>query len=128
MQTWPELAKALTAQRGIAASRFASGSMIVPELFPSSIVTFLRPAFRMIAYPTGGLPVKEIFAIRGSVVTHSPTVPPGPTTTFKTPGGSPASSRISPRRMAVRGVVDAGLGAGGQPGASARPPPRARQL
>src|SRR3972149_3528303 len=121
MQTWPELAKALTAQRGIAASRFASGSMIVPELFPSYIVTFLSPAFRMIASPTGGLPVKEIFATRGSVVIHSHTVTPGPTTTFKTPGGSPASSRISPRRMAVRGVVDAGLRTSVQPAASAGP-------
>jgi hypothetical protein len=30
MQTCPELAKALTAHRGMAASSFASGSMIVP--------------------------------------------------------------------------------------------------
>src|SRR4030042_863990 len=121
MQTWPELAKALTAQRGIAASRSASGSMIVPDLFPSAIVTFFSPAFRMIDSPTGGLPVKEIFATLGSVVIHSPTVPPEPTTTFMTPGGRPAPSRISPRRIAVSGVVDAGLRTSVQPAASAGP-------
>src|SRR3990170_1219995 len=56
MHTWPELAKELITHRGTAAERSASGSMIVPELFPSSIVTFFRPAFRMICSPTGGEP------------------------------------------------------------------------
>src|SRR5512134_3094430 len=109
MHTWPELAKELMTHRGTAAARSASGSMIVPELFPSSIVTFFSPAFRMIASPTGGEPVNETLATRGSTVSHSPTVPPDPTTTWNAPGGTPASSRISARRMAVSGVVEAGF-------------------
>ncbi|MBP2684811.1 MAG: hypothetical protein H6Q79_2850, partial [Deltaproteobacteria bacterium] len=48
-------------------------------------------------------------AIRGSTVSHSPTVPPDPTTTLKTPGGAPASSRISASLRAVSGVVEAGF-------------------
>src|SRR5512134_338920 len=107
--------------RGTAAERSASGSMIVPELFPSSIVTFFRPAFRMIASPTGGDPVKETLAIRGSTVSHSPTVPPDPTTTLKAPAGIPASSRISASRMAVSGVVEAGFSTIVFPTASAGP-------
>ena len=121
MHTWPELAKELITHRGTAAERSASGSMIVPELFPSSIVTFFRPAFRMICSPTGGDPVKEIFEIRGSTVSHSPTVPPDPTTTLKTPAGTPASSRISASMIAVSGVVDAGFRTSVFPTASAGP-------
>ena len=37
-------------QRGTASSRLASGSIMVPELLPSSRVTFLRPARRMIVF------------------------------------------------------------------------------
>src|SRR5512143_1698057 len=121
MHTWPELAKALITHRGTAAERSASGSMIVPELFPSSIVTFFSPALRMICSPTGGDPVKEIFAIRGSTVSHSPTVPPDPTTTLKTQAGTPASSRISASAIAVSGVVDAGFRTSVFPTASAGP-------
>src|SRR5512140_503312 len=121
MHTWPELAKELITHRGTAAERSASGSMIVPELFPSSIVTFFSPAFRMICSPTGGDPVKEILAIRGSTVSHSPTVPPDPTTTLKTPAGTPASSRISASLIADSGVVDAGFSTIVFPTASAGP-------
>src|SRR5665647_2847485 len=121
MHTWPELAKALITHRGTAAERSASGSMIVPELFPSSIVTFFSPALRMICSPTGGDPVKEIFEIRGSTVSHSPTVPPDPTTTLKTPAGTPASSMISASLIADNGVVDAGFSTIVFPTASAGP-------
>ncbi len=42
-------------------------------------------------------------------------------TTFTTPGGTPASSRIDAMRSAVRGVSDAGLRTTEQPAASAGP-------
>ena len=65
--------------------------------------------------------MKEIFEIRGSTLNHSPTVPPDPTTTLKTPAGTPASSMISASTIAVSGVVDAGLSTIVFPTASAGP-------
>src|SRR4030066_229461 len=43
--------------------------------------------------PTGGLPVKVTFATRGSVTSHSPTVPPEPTTRLIAPAGPPPGQR-----------------------------------
>ena len=37
--------------------------------------------------------MKVIFATLGSVISHSPTVLPDPTTRLSAPGGSPASDR-----------------------------------
>ena len=45
--------------------------------------------------------------------------PPGPVTTFSTPGGSPASINASAIRCAQTGVRDAGLSTAVQPATSA---------
>jgi len=109
MQTWPELAKALTTHLAAALARSASASMMVAELLPSSRVTFFIPAFLMISPPTATEPVKVILRQSGWVTMVSPTVAPEPMVTLKTPGGKPASSRTSARRMADTGVLDAGF-------------------
>ncbi len=50
-----------------------------------------------------------------------PTTSPGPVTTFRTPGGRPASSASWPRRRVVSGVALAGLRTTEFPAASAGP-------
>ena len=75
--------------RGTAASRLASGSTMVPELFPSSSVTRLSPAFCRMCAPTGGLPVKETFAGTGCLTSASPVTGPSPWTSSSTPSGRP---------------------------------------
>ncbi len=121
MQTCPEFANAETTQRGTATPRSVSGSTTVPELFPSSIVTFLRPAARTMPSPTDGDPVKDTFDTRRSVTSQSPTVDPGPTSSSSTPSGRPASRRTSHSSTAVRGVVDAGFSTTEFPAARAGP-------
>src|SRR6476659_793163 len=54
-------------------------------------------------------PVKEIFAMRPSDTSASPTTPPGPGRTLTCSGGTPASTRRSPSRRAVSGASEAGL-------------------
>src|SRR5687767_3946198 len=93
--------------------------MMTGEVLPSSNVTFLIPATDRICRPTGGLPVNVILATRGSVINHSPTLPPEPTTRFSAPAGRPASASTSHNLTAVSGVVLAGLSTSELPAASA---------
>jgi hypothetical protein len=60
---------------------------------PSSIVMRARrpPARAAMCLPVESLPVNEIFVTPGCSTSPAP-VSPAPVTTFKTPGGNPASS------------------------------------
>jgi hypothetical protein len=94
---------------------------MVPELFPSSSVTRFRPAIVRMRAPTGGLPVNEILAGRGSVTSASPVVGPSPNTRLNTSSGRPAAASTSPSFMAVSGVSSAGFSTTVFPAASAGP-------
>ena len=80
------------------------------DLPPSSRRTFFKPsaAWPMIFLPTRSEPVNEIMSTAGWVVRCSP-ASTSPVTTFRTPGGRPASSAISPRTNASSGVNGEGL-------------------
>ena len=70
-------------------------------------------------WPTAVEPVKATLAMSGCWASRSPTTRPGPTTTFSTPSGSPASSAIFSSSIAVSGVSSAGLSTIVLPAASA---------
>src|SRR5919201_2763793 len=73
----------------------------------------------MTRLPVSVSPVKPILRTVGLRISSSPTTEPGPTTTFKTPGGSPASFISSTSLMDDNGVVLAGLATTVVPVASA---------
>ncbi len=73
----------------------------------------------MIARPVVVSPVKAMPATPGCATSAAPAVGPKPGTTLSAPGGSPASSAISPRRSAVSGVSSAGFSTTAFPAASA---------
>ena len=79
----------------------------------------------MICLPTSVEPVKTTLCTSGCVTKRLPTTEPWPGTTVKTPGGRPASSASSPMRIAVSGVISAGLSTTVLPAAraGARPQP-----
>jgi len=54
--------------------------------------------------PVAVSPVKATLPIPGCAAIAAPAVEPGPVTTFRTPGGKPASRASSATRIAVRGV------------------------
>ena len=78
---------------------------------PSSRCTFFRygPAFVCTCAPTSREPVNEMSGTSGCFTRCSPTVSPAPWTMFRTPGGRPASSKISTKSPARSGVSSAGL-------------------
>ena len=92
-------------------SRSASSSTRFALFPPSSSVSCLTvvDASCITRRPTSVEPVNETLSTRGSVTSASPAVGPWPGTTFTTPGGKPASARISARTRAVTGVSKAGL-------------------
>ena len=69
--------------------------------------------------PTAVEPVNAIFATSGCSTSRSPTIRPGPATTFSTPSGRPASTAIFSSSRAVSGVSSAGLSTIVFPAASA---------
>ena len=79
----------------------------------------------MIAVPTSVEPVNTILRTSGWVTNRSPTTEPLPGRTVSTSAGSPASRASSPSRIAVIGVISAGLRTTVLPAASAgaRPQP-----
>src|SRR4030095_14485249 len=86
--------------------------MMLAPLPPSSKDIFLSvaAAAAMMALPVVVSPVKEKQSMPGCLVGASPApAPPNPCTTFRTPGGNPASLTISPSKVAVYGVHSAGL-------------------
>ena len=72
---------------------------------PSSSEIFftLFEASRMISWPVVVSPVKATLPMPACPAIAAPAEPPGPVTTFSTPGGIPASSASSPSRIAVNG-------------------------
>jgi hypothetical protein len=97
--------------------------MIIGSLPPSSSVTRFVPraASAMMRSPVGVEPVNATLRVSGCVTSASPASGPVPVTTLSTPGGSPASVRISARRSVVNGVVSAGLATTALPHTSAGP-------
>ena len=73
----------------------------------------------MICVPTSVEPVKQTLATFSWVTKRQPTTEPLPVRTVKTPSGIPASRASSPRRIAVSGVISAGLRTTVFPAASA---------
>ena len=73
----------------------------------------------MICLPTSVDPVKQTLRTAGCVTKRSPTTDPLPGITVSTPSGSPASRASSPIRIAVSGVISAGLSTTVLPAASA---------
>ena len=69
----------------------------------------VAPAAAITRLPTAVLPVKPILATSRWLKSASPTVEPGPQTTFSTPLGSPASCINAATFSRVSGVVLAGL-------------------
>ena len=78
----------------------------------------------MICLPTSVDPVNTTLCTSGWVTNRCPTTDPLPGTTVKTPGGMPASSASSPIRIAVNGVISAGLSTTQLPAASAGAKPQ----
>src|SRR5574343_2031382 len=77
--------------------------MMNGDLPPSSIENFFRPAALTMRLPVAVEPVKEMERTSGCETNGSPALSPKPCTTLNTPGGMPASSASSPRRLAVSG-------------------------
>ena len=90
-----------------------------PSSSVSRLMYFAEPS--MILFPVPVSPVKAIFWIFGLSSISSPTVAPGPVTTFKTPGGRPALVTTSAIFKSVRGVVLAGFTTNVFPAASPGP-------
>ena len=101
----------------------ASANTMLALLPPSSSVTRFtcsaQPA--MIRLPTAVDPVNATLRTSGCSTSRQPASAPVPTTTCSTPSGMPASSASSPKRIAVSGVVSAGLRIAVLPAASAGP-------
>ena len=104
----------------------ASAKTMLALLPPSSSVTRFtwsaQPA--MICLPTSVEPVKQTLRTSGCVTNRWPTTDPLPGMTVSTPAGSPASSASSPIRIAVSGVISAGLSTTVLPAASAGAKPQ----
>ena len=79
------------------------------------------PDWCLIARPTAVEPVNVMNRTRGSAVSARPTVSPGPLTTFRYPGGRPASRRITARASEDSGVSSAGFSTTALPAARAGP-------
>ena len=105
---------------GTTRSRSASAVMMLADLPPSSSTTFFSDgaACEYTSRPTASEPVKLTMSTPGWVVSACPAAT-SPVTMFSTPGGSPASSAISPRTNASSGVVGAGLSTTVHPAARA---------
>ena len=105
----------------MAASKPQSAKTTLALLPPSSRTHFLieSAARRLTSRPTSTLPVSVTMSTSGEEASAAPTSPPGPVSTWTTPGGAPASWKTSASRSAVSGVTDAGLRMTTLPAASA---------
>ena len=95
----------------IAASNSASANTMFGDFPPSSSVTrfSVSAPVRMMILPTSFEPVNPTLSTFGCDVSGAPHVSPNPVSTFSTPAGRPASSRIFGISSAVSGVCSAGL-------------------
>jgi hypothetical protein len=120
-QSCPALPNTAIGAEDAAFSRSASAKTTLADFPPSSSVTRLivseaRAAMRR---PTAVEPVNATFATSGCSTIRSPTTRPDPTTTLKTPSGTPASTTIRSSSTAVSGVSSAGFRTMAFPAASA---------
>jgi hypothetical protein len=69
--------------------------------------------------PTSLDPVKQTLSTPGCATRGAPAVSPNPVSTWKTPAGSPASSRILGSSRHVRGVCSGGFKTNVHPAARA---------
>ncbi len=110
-QSWPALSNTAYGAAAAAFATSASAKTMLALLPPSSRVTrftcWAQPA--MICWPTSVEPVKQTLRTSGWVTKRCPTTEPLPGTTVNTPSGSPASRPSSAIRIAVSGVISAGL-------------------
>jgi hypothetical protein len=120
-QSWPALSKTPYGAEAAAFSTSASANTMLALLPPSSRVTrFTCSAARaMMRVPTSVEPVKQTLRTSGWVTNRSPTTEPFPGRTVRTCSGSPASRASSPIRIALMGVISAGLSTTVLPAASA---------
>ena len=81
---------------------------------------------RMTCWPTSVDPVNTILRTSGWSTSRWPTTRPGPGRTWNTPSGSPAARASSPIRIAVSGVISAGLATTVLPAARAGARPQDR--
>ena len=80
-----------------------------------------RPEISATRCPVSLCPVNATRRTFGFEINSSPTTPPAPVTMFSTPGGRPAAFSNSIMRVAVSGVVLAGLWTTVLPATSAGP-------
>ena len=80
----------------------------------------------MICWPTSVEPVNTILRTAGWSTSRWPTTLPFPGSTWNTPSGSPAARASSPIRIAVSGVISAGLATTALPAARAGARPQDR--
>ena len=114
---WPAYPNALFMIAGTATSRSASLSTTIGFLPPISAITRFTwrwpgrtiAARSMMCRPTAFDPVNTTNATVGCSTRYAPTSSPMPGRNASTPGGTPASCRISTRRSAMPGVCSAGL-------------------
>ncbi len=94
-----------------AAARSASANTTNGPLPPSSRWTRFSPsaARRMISAPVPVSPVRDTMSTCGWPTRAGPTTSPRPVMTFTTPAGTPASEHSCARRIAVKGVSEAGF-------------------
>jgi hypothetical protein len=97
-------------------------AMMFGLLPPSSWHTRLTvwAAFFATSMPAGVEPVKDTMSTPGCELIAAPTVGPSPLTRLKTPGETPAASRISAKIRPEKGAISEGLMTIVQPVASAR--------
>ena len=121
LHDWPELVHMPAMSREMAASRSASSRMMLADLPPSSWATRLTvgAAARATSMPARVDPVNDIMSMSGWADSTAPTLIPSPLTRLNTPAGTPASSMISAKRMALSGATSDGLSTIVQPAASA---------
>ena len=121
MQVWPELRKQLATPTFTALARSASGRITLADLPPSSSATRLTVSAASAATlrPAPVEPVNETMSTSGCPASASPTTGPWPVTRLNTPGGSPASWKISASAYADSGATSLGLSTTVQPAASA---------
>ena len=98
VQSWPALSK--TAERRLARELLQVGvgeddvGAFAAQL-ERDLLHVVDAASRMISWPVVVSPVKATLPIPGCAAIAAPADPPGPVTTFTTPGGKPASSASS---------------------------------
>ena len=121
LHDWPELTTIAATSRATESASASSSRMMLADLPPSSCATRLTvgAAFLATSMPARVDPVNETMSTSGCEDNATPTVGPSPLTRLNTPGGTPASSRISANTSPLSGAISDGLSTTVQPAARA---------